>query len=188
MDIFNADIHGMMTEYGSNSGAEFQAIANVNRWAMIAGGMMTDQVIANVNQRALIMADMMKIATIAADMIEDNLMMRAYCMALNCKDYEESRTITKINFPPRQLHLPYCQPIQDERFIGMMLCCPTIDEVSVLGPPESVTVSIIIDDNDDCRRCCRTAVSASLICQIRNEEDDINEEEDEEEERLCAWI
>ena len=82
------------------------------------------------------MADMMKSATIAADMIEDNLMMRANCMALNCKDDEESRTITKINFPQRQLHLPYCQPIQDERCIGMMLCRQTIDEVSVPGPPE----------------------------------------------------
>jgi len=125
MDVFNADIHGMMTEYGSYSGAEFQVIANVNRRAMIAGGMMTDQVIANVNRRASIMAEM-----IAADMIEDTLMMRASCMALNRKDDEESRTITKINFPPRQLHLPYCQPIQDERCIGMMLCRPTIDEVS----------------------------------------------------------
>ena len=110
--------------------ADFQVIANVNRRATIAGGMMTDRVIANVNRRASIMADMMKSATIAADMIEDNLMMRAYRMTLNCKDNEESRPITKINFPPRQLHLPFCQPIQDERCVGMMLCRPTIDQVS----------------------------------------------------------
>jgi len=110
--------------------ADFQVIANVNRRATIAGGMMTDRVIANVNRRASIMADMMKSATIAADMIENNLMTRAYCKTLNCKDNEESRPITKINFPPRQLHLPICQPIQDERCVGMMLCRPTIDQVS----------------------------------------------------------
>ena len=37
MDVFNADIHGHKD--GINSGAEFKVIANVNRRAMIAGGM-----------------------------------------------------------------------------------------------------------------------------------------------------
>ena len=109
--------------------ADFQVIANVNRSATIARGMMTDRAIANVNRRASIMADMMTGATIAADMIADKLRMRANCMAL----VEESRPMmTQMNdyFPPRQLHLPFCQPIQDERCIGMMLCRPTIDQVS----------------------------------------------------------
>ena len=77
------------------------------------------QVIANVNRSA----------TIARGMIADKLRMRANCMAL----VEESRPMmTQMNdyFPPRQLHLPFCQPIQDERCIGMMLCRPTIDQVS----------------------------------------------------------
>lgn len=109
--------------------ADFQVIANVNRRATIAGVMMTDRAIANVNRRASIMADMMKGATIAADMIADKMRMRANCMSL----VEESRPMMTqmIDFPPRQLHLPLCQPIiQDERCVGMMLCRPTIDQVS----------------------------------------------------------
>ena len=67
MDAFNAD--------RSNSGAELQVIANVNR-------------------RASIIAEMRRTATIAADMIADK-------MALNWKGEEESRPVqTQSNFPP----------------------------------------------------------------------------------------
>jgi hypothetical protein len=69
----------------------------------------------------------------------------------------------------------------------------------VEGPPESVTVSIIVENNDNFRGYCPTSVSASLPSSnfpVKNEEDDIYGEtteeemdgEEEEEERLCAWI
>jgi hypothetical protein len=86
-DAFNAD--------RSNSGAELQVIANVNR-------------------RASIIAEMRRTATIAADMIADK-------MALNWKGEEESRPVqTQRNFPPRQLHLPCCLPIQDESSVAIL--------------------------------------------------------------------
>jgi hypothetical protein len=67
----------------------------------------------------------------------------------------------------------------------------------LLGPPESVTVSIIVENNDDFRQYCPTSVSASSPStnfQVKNEEDDNNGEkmeeemDEEEEERLGAWI
>jgi hypothetical protein len=68
----------------------------------------------------------------------------------------------------------------------------------LVGPPESVTVSIIVENNDNFRRYCPTSVSAFLPSsnfRIKNEEDDIygemteeEEMDEEEEERLGAWI
>jgi hypothetical protein len=68
-----------------------------------------------------------------------------------------------------------------------------------VGPPESVTVSIIVENDDNFRQYCHTSVSASSPSsnfRVKNEEDDIYGEtteeemdgEEEEEERLCAWI
>jgi hypothetical protein len=60
----------------------------------------------------------------------------------------------------------------------------------LLGPTESVTVSIIVENDDNFRRYCPTSVSASSPSsnfQVKNEEDDIygetTEEEMDEEER-----
>jgi hypothetical protein len=53
-----------------------------------------------------------------------------------------------------------------------------------VGPPESVTVSIIIENNDEFQRYCPTSVSASLPSSNfrgKNEEDDNDGEMDEEE-------
>ena len=56
---------------------------------------------------------------------------------------------------------------------------PQLRPFLVRDPPESVTVSIIIDNND----------GASSKCRVENEEDGNDEEMDEEEEeRLGAWI
>jgi hypothetical protein len=75
---------------------------------------------------------------------------------------------------------------------------PQLRPFLVRGPPESVTVSIIVENNDNFRRYCPTSVSASSPSsnfRVKNEEDDNNgemkEEEEmdkEEEERLGAWI
>jgi hypothetical protein len=69
----------------------------------------------------------------------------------------------------------------------------------LVGPPESVTVLITVENNDNIRRYCPSSVSASsssLNFRVKNEEDDIYgetteeemDEEEEEEERLGAWI
>jgi hypothetical protein len=50
-----------------------------------------------------------------------------------------------------------------------------------VGPPESVTVSIILDDIDDARRCCHTLPSSSSDSRVKHEENDNGEEEEDEE-------
>ena len=72
---------------------------------------------------------------------------------------------------------------------------PQLPPFIVGGPPESVTVSIIVENNDNFRQYCPTSVSASspsLNFCVKNEEDDndgeMDEEMEEEEERLGAWI
>jgi hypothetical protein len=74
---------------------------------------------------------------------------------------------------------------------------PQLPPFPVGGPPESVTVSIIVENDDNFRRYCHTSVSASLPSsnfRVKNEEDDIHREmteeemEEEGEERLGAWI
>jgi hypothetical protein len=59
-----------------------------------------------------------------------------------------------------------------------------------VGPPESVTVSIIIDN--EFRQCFPTSFSSFSNSQDQNEDDVINkekaEDDDEEDERVGAWI
>jgi hypothetical protein len=52
-----------------------------------------------------------------------------------------------------------------------------------MGPPESVTVSIIIDNDVNARQCGLTSLSLSLNFLGNHKEED-----DDEEERLGAWI
>jgi hypothetical protein len=75
---------------------------------------------------------------------------------------------------------------------------PQLPSFPVGGPPESVTVSIIVENNENFRQYYPTSVSASSPSsnfRVKNEEDDndgeMKEEEmmdEEEEERLGAWI
>jgi hypothetical protein len=78
---------------------------------------------------------------------------------------------------------------------------PQLRPFLVRDPPESVTVSIIVENNENFQRYCPTSVSASSPSsnyRVKNEEDDsdreMEEEEEEEEmneeeeERLGAWI
>jgi hypothetical protein len=55
----------------------------------------------------------------------------------------------------------------------------------VRGPPESVTVSIIIDNSGDFQLCCHTSASSSSNSRVNNEKND-NDEVEDEEERLGA--